>query len=166
MIANDVALALVVLKVLGEQVKTGESAAKREAGAAALPGDRTTAALPDGTPVGTVGQAKGRTTARVTDREKFTAFVQETYPTEVEMVPTVRLSFEKRLLDGCKANEAPVDANGHEVPGVEVGVGDPYTTVKLGVDAHKLVGAAYQSGQLAELMERYTQPAIEAGEPQ
>jgi hypothetical protein len=46
---------------------------------------------------------------------------------------------------------------------VEVGVGDPYTTVKLGEDAHELVAAAYQSGQLEELMERYTRPAIEAG---
>lgn len=164
MIGNDVALALVVLKVLGEQVKTGESAAKREVAVAALPGDRTTAALPDGSPVGTVGQAKGRTNARVTDREKFVAFVQEAYPTEVEMVPTVRPSFEKRLLDACKANQAPVDANGVEVPGVEVGVGDPYTTVKLAEGAHDLVAAAYQSGQLAELMERYTQPAIEAGD--
>lgn len=164
MIGNDVALALVVLKVLGEQVKTGESAAKREVAGDALPGDRTTAVLPDGTPVGTVGQAKGRTLARVTDREKFVAFVQEAYPTEVEMVPTVRPAFEKRLLDACKANQAPVDANGVEVPGVEVGVGDPYTTVKLAAGAHELVAAAYQSGQLAELMERYTRPAIEAGD--
>jgi hypothetical protein len=162
-IGNDVALALVVLKVLGEQVKTGESAAKREVAGAALPGDRTTAVLPDGTPVGTVGQAKGRINARVTDREKFTAFVQDAYPGEVELVPTVRPAFEKRVLDACKANKAPVDANGAEVPGVEVGVGDPYTTVKLGEDAHELVAAAYQSGQLEELMERYTRPAIEAG---
>ncbi|MET9339216.1 hypothetical protein [Nonomuraea sp. NPDC003804] len=164
MISNDVALAEVVLKVMTERLKQAKANADAEVRATALPGDRTSAALPDGTVAGTLSQAKGRTTARVTDREKFTAWVAMTYPGEVEQVTAVRPAYEKAVLDMCKRQGHPVDANGVEVPGVEVGQGDPYTITKVADGAEEAIAAAYQSGQLVEVMERFTRPAIKAGE--
>ncbi|WP_101791095.1 hypothetical protein [Nonomuraea indica] len=164
MISNEVALAEVVLKVMTERLKQAKANADAELSATALPGDRTSAVLPDGTVAGMVGHAKGRTTARVTDRLTLTAWVQETYPSEVEMVPAIRPAFEKVLLDSCKANGANVDANGYEVPGITVGQGEPYPTTKVADGAEDAIASAYQSGQLAEVMERFTRPAIEAGE--
>lgn len=164
MISNDLALAFVVLKVMGEQIKTGKAVADREVLASAQPEDRTSAVLPDGTKVGTVNLNNGRLSAKVTDREAFTAWVQAEHPTEVVMTPAVRPAFEKRVLDQCKANKFPADANGDEVPGIEVSQGDPYPMVKVADDADGAVAAAYQAGELTALMARFTQPAaVEAG---
>ncbi|TDD54538.1 hypothetical protein E1286_04935 [Nonomuraea terrae] len=166
MIANDVALAEVVLKVMTERLKQAKANADAEIRTTALPGDRTNAVLPDGTVAGSVGQAKGRTSARVTDREKFAAWVEETYPSEVETVTTtaVRPAFEKAVLDVCKKAGHPVDVNGFEVPGIEVGQGEPYTMTKVADGAEDAIAAAYQSGQLTQMLERFTRSAIEAGE--
>lgn len=164
MISNEVALAEVVLKVMTERLKQAKANADAELSATALPGDRTSAVLPDGTVAGTVGQTKGRTTARVVDRDRFVAWVATTYPGEVEQVAAVRPAFEKALLDMCKRQGHPVDANGVEVAGVVVGQGDPYPTTKVADGAEDAIASAYQSGQLAEVMERFTRPAIEAGE--
>lgn len=166
MIANDVALAEVVLKVMTERLKQAKANADAEIRESALPGDRTNAVLPDGTVAGSVGQAKGRTSARVTDREKFATWVEQTYPGEVETVTTtaVRPAFEKAVLDMCKRSGHPVDANGYEVPGVEVGQGDPYTMTKVADGAEGAIATAYQAGELVAVMEQYTRPALEAGE--
>lgn len=166
MIANDVALAEVVLKVMTERLKQAKANADAEIRTTALPGDRTNAVLPDGTVAGSVGQAKGRTSARVIDREKFAAWVEQTYPGEVETVTTtaVRPAFEKAVLDMCKRSGHPVDANGYEVPGVEVGQGDPYTVTKVADGAEDAIATVYQSGQLTKALERFTRPAVEAGE--
>lgn len=166
MISNELALAEVVLKVMTERLKQAKNVADAELRSTALPGDRTSAVLPDGTIAGTLSQAKGRVTARVTDRDEFTAWVAETYPGEVETVTTtaVRPAFEKAVLDTCKRQGHPVDANGYEVAGVEVGVGEPYAITKVADGAEDAIAAAYQSGHLAGALERFMQPAIEAGE--
>lgn len=164
MISNEVALAEVVLKVMTERLKQAKASADAEVSATALPGDRTSAVLPDGTVAGTLSQAKGRTTARVADRDKFLTWVTQTYPGEVEQVTAVRPAFEKSVLDMCKRSGHPVDVNGYEVPGVEVGAGEPYTVTKVADGAEDAIAAAYQSGQLVEVMDRFTRPAIAAGE--
>ncbi|GAA4221411.1 hypothetical protein FHR32_005074 [Streptosporangium album] len=163
MISNELALVEVVLKAMTERLKAAKTNADAEIRATALPGDRTNAVLPDGTVIGSVSQAKGRTSAAVTDRVAFTKWAQAEHPTEVELVPTVRPAFERRVLDGCKANGVNVDANGHEVPGVEVGQGNPYSMTKVTGGAEDAIAAAYQSGELADVLERFARPALEAG---
>jgi hypothetical protein len=162
-ISNDIALALVVLKVLGDQVKEGKAAADEQLRASAMPEDRTAALLPDGAKVGTVNLNNGRVSARVTDRKAFTAWVQSMHPGEVEQVPTVRPAFEKLLLDGCKSKGGPVDKHGQEIPGVTVSEGDPYPMVKLVDGASEAVSAAWHARQLDEVMAGILRPAIEAG---
>lgn len=167
MISNDLALAELVLKVMTERLKQAKAVADAELRATALPGDRTSAVLPDGTVAGMLSQAKGRSTVRVTDRDAFTAWAGETYPSEVETVTTVsvRPAFEKAVLDACKKAGAAVDANGYEVPGVEVGVGEPYAIAKVADGADDAIAHAYIAGHLNASLERFMQPAIEAGEP-
>ncbi|MGW4406572.1 hypothetical protein ACWEJ6_21260 [Nonomuraea sp. NPDC004702] len=166
MISNDVALAEVVLKVITARLKQAKDNADAELRQTALPGDRTNAVLPDGTVAGAVTQAKGRVSARVTDRDKFVAWVAMHYPGEVEEVTStsVRPAFEKKILDDCKRHGHPVDTDGSEVAGVEVGVGDPYSITKVADGAEDAIAAAYRSGQVTEALERFLQPAIEAGE--
>lgn len=161
MISNDLALVEVVLKAMTERLKAAKANADAEIRTVALPGDRTNAVLPDGTVVGSVSQAKGRTSASVIDRAAFVKWVQVEYPTEVEMIPTVRPGFEKRLLDGCKTAGVNVDPHGLEVPGVTINQGDPYSMTKVVEGVEDAIAVAYQSGELAAVMERFTRPAIE-----
>lgn len=164
MISDELALVKVVLKALTEQLDAAKGNADAEVATTARPGDRTNAVLPDGTVVGVVGFTKGRTTVQVTDRAAFTQWVRDEYPDEIDMVPTVRPAFEKGVLEAIKVKGANVDRNGIEVPGVRLGQGSPYPTTKVEKGAEDAIAAAYQSGQLAEVMERFTRPAIEAGE--
>jgi len=86
------------------------------------PGDKNAAKL-GAARLGKVAMTEPEVKAIVTDRDKFVAFVQETAPTEVEQVPTVRVAYEMKLLEQALANGAPVDASGQEIPGVEIGYG-------------------------------------------
>lgn len=86
------------------------------------PGDKNAAML-GAARLGKVAKSEPETKAIVTDREKFTAWVQETAPTEVEHVPTVRTAYEMKVLEQALANGAPVDKDGQEIPGVEIGYG-------------------------------------------
>ncbi|MET8985929.1 hypothetical protein ABZW49_10810 [Nonomuraea wenchangensis] len=86
------------------------------------PGDKNAAKL-GAARLGRVAMTEPEVKATVTDREKFVAWVQETAPTEVEDVPTVRPAYEMKLLEEALANGAPVDAAGQEIPGVAIGYG-------------------------------------------
>lgn len=86
------------------------------------PGDKNAAKL-GAARLGKVAMTEPEVKAIVTNREKFVAWVQETAPTEVEDVPTVRAAYEMKVLEQALANGAPVDANGLEIPGVELGYG-------------------------------------------
>ncbi|MEU6725584.1 hypothetical protein ABZ917_17905 [Nonomuraea wenchangensis] len=86
------------------------------------PGDKNAAKL-GAARLGKVAMTEPEVKAIVVDRDKFVAWVQETAPTEVEDVPTVRTAYEMKLLAEALANGAPVDAAGQEIPGVEIGYG-------------------------------------------
>jgi hypothetical protein len=86
------------------------------------PGDKNAAML-GAARLGKVSKSEPEVKALVTDRDKFVAFVQETAPTEVEDVPTVRAAYEMKLLEEALTNGAPVDKEGREIPGVEIGYG-------------------------------------------
>lgn len=86
------------------------------------PGDKNAAKL-GAARLGKVAMTEPEVKAIVTDRGKFVAWVQETAPTEVEDVPTVRAAYEMKVLEQALANGAPVDKEGREIPGVELGYG-------------------------------------------
>jgi hypothetical protein len=86
------------------------------------PGDKNAAML-GAARLGKVAKSEPEVKAIVTDRGKFVAHVEETAPTEVEHVPTVRTAYEMKLLEEALANGAPVDKEGREIPGVEIGYG-------------------------------------------
>lgn len=151
--AREVALRLAVLRVLGDLIRDGRSAADATAGEIMEAGDCLTAKLPTGEKVAAVSMAKGRLSARVTGREAFTAWVMATYPDEVEQVVRVRPAFEARLLNDAKVLGVPADPkSGEEIPGVAVGHGDPHPSVKLDPGAREAVGKAWRDGDLTELV--------------
>lgn len=86
------------------------------------PGDKNATKLGSAR-LGKVGVTEPEVKAIVTDRDKFVAFVQETAPTEVEHIPTVRTAYEMKVLQEALDNGAPVDKQGREIPGVVLGPG-------------------------------------------
>lgn len=88
----------------------------------------------DGTNLGTVTVAAADASARVTDEAAFTKWVQQRFPSEI--VPTVRASFRKKLLDEATAAGDPVDAStGEVIPGVEIVPGEPYLSCRPSAEA-------------------------------
>ena len=164
--ARELALRLAVHKALTDQLKKVRSQLNEEARREMEPGDRVTAKLPSGEKVGSVTLTQGRVSARVVDERAFTAWVAERFPAEV--VQVVRESFTKTVLDAVKRNGGWVDkATGElvQVPGVAVTEDDPYPSVRLTKDAPQLIAAAWQRGELAELVGGVLQPReLEAGE--
>jgi hypothetical protein len=152
---HDLAAQMAVLKVLLQQLSDAKKAADCEIRDGWTPGDRNSAKLSDGTVVASVTLANGRTNANVTDQPTYMGWVRKTHPDQIEEVKTVRVrpEFTDRLLSAAKKLGVAVDAEtGEQVPGITVSSGDPHPMVKLADDAPALVAAAWQKGQLAELM--------------
>lgn len=61
-------------------------------------GDRVSAAMPDGTPLGYVQMTVPRASVRVADEAAFTAWVQDNHPEHIETVPKVRSSYKEALI--------------------------------------------------------------------
>lgn len=98
--------------------------------------------MPDGTAVGTLSISGGKETAKVVDERAFLAWVKKNAPGEV--VETVRDSYRKALLK-------QIQGSGELPDGVELGQGDPYSTVRLSKGAEAIVLAAMRSGQIEPL---------------
>ncbi|MFG1683578.1 hypothetical protein ACGFNP_25640 [Nonomuraea sp. NPDC049269] len=86
------------------------------------PGDKNAAKL-GAARLGKVAMTEPEVKPQVTDREKFVAWVQETAPTEVEQVPTVRAAYQTKVLETVARMGGPVDEHGQEIPGVALGYG-------------------------------------------
>jgi len=77
--------------------------------------------------------------ASVTNPKALLKWVEENYPTEVEVVPQIRASFQERLLqdlvqvdpDDGEATEAVDPRTGAIVPGVEFRKGSPYLSSRF-----------------------------------
>ena len=153
---HDVALRLAVLKILVAELAEAKQAADAEVRDTWRRGDRLTAALPDGKLVGAVTLAKGRATATITDPDAYEKWIHATHPEQVETVPqTTRINsdFTARLKSAAQKLGVPVDAEtGEIVPGITFTEGTPYTLVKLVDDAAGMVSAAWQAGELTELV--------------
>lgn len=146
---HELALHLALLRVVADLVKDSRTAAATAAQATLDTGERLSARLPGGERIASVTMANGKTEAKVTDEDAFTAWVADTYPTEVEQITVVRESFRRRLLDHAKQAGAPVTSTGEAIPGVQIVQGDPYPSVRLADDARAIVGRAWRAGELA-----------------
>lgn len=159
MTAQDDAMRLAVVRVLGDRVKVAEMEHKAALWDAMATGERWAAKLPDGTVIAWVPKVRGATSVTVTNPEEFTRWVMREHPTEVttEVIPaqaertvhTVRPAFERKLLQQWKELGAAVDPNGEEIPGVRVTSGDPYVKVEVTPDGPAAVTAAWASGALS-----------------
>lgn len=167
MTAHDTALRVALLKVLTEQLAAAKRTVGEEVAGSWRVKDRSTAVLPDGTEIGTVTLAEGRTAAKVSDDDAYLAWVLENHPEEIEQIAITRVNpdFTARTLSFARQHGEPVDpATGETVAGVVVQQGDPYPMAKLSPEAADLVAKAWQDGSLSELVASLVQPAIEAGE--
>lgn len=130
--ARSAMAAQLISKLVGEHAgtyKTDLLALMADSGA-----ERVRVTDDDDTDLGSVSVSSGRTLAKVTDVQAFTAWVADRYP--YEMVQQVREAFAKKLLDAASAAGEPVDTvTGEVMPGVEVSVGDSYLTVRPSADA-------------------------------
>jgi hypothetical protein len=113
--------------------------------------------LPDGPDIATVSLSAGEGAAKVTDPEKFKAWVLENYDSEIkrEFVTSVQPAFEKKILAELTAaggTEWPDPENGviHEVPGVEIAPARARThAVRFKKDGRDQVMTAWREGRLA-----------------
>lgn len=113
--------------------------------------------LPDGPDIATVSLTAGEAAAKVTDPEKFKAWVLENYDSEIkrEFVTSVQPAFTSKLLAELTASggtEWPDAETGviHEVPGVEIAPARARThAVRFKKDGRDQVMTAWREGRLA-----------------
>lgn len=163
---NETALKFLVLKILRERLAAAKVIADGEITGTWKVKDRNAGTLPDGTEIGSVTLAKGKTTAKLTDDKKYLEWVLENHPDEIEQVKITRVKpgFTERLLNFARQTGDCVNpATGQPVPGIAVEHGTPYALPNLVDAADELVTKAWQDGSLTELMASLVQPAIEAG---
>ncbi|MBL1107382.1 hypothetical protein JK361_22710 [Streptomyces sp. 5-8] len=110
------------LKAVRAETQAALNAAEEQTGTR-----QVSAALPDGTAVATLSLTDPKPEAKITDAEKFQAWVMEAYPAEIarRFVAEVRPAFtEKVLAEMTAAGVARVvnieTGEMHDVPGVEV----------------------------------------------
>lgn len=151
-----------VLKALLDEVKAAYESARTEVQHLLDQQERFTgarqfsAALPDGSKVGTVSLTGGDATAQVTDDEAFTAWAREAYPAEAvtRLVKTVSAAFTTKLLDEMTAAGVAVDPNtGERVPGVEIRPTRKRShSVRFSTTGRDAVADAWRAGTLAPLV--------------
>lgn len=164
---HDLAARFAVLKAITDRLKDAKAVADCEIRDTWTTGDRLTAKLPDGTAVGSVTLAKGKTTARLVDQAAFEEWVKATHPERIETVTITRVdpAYTERLLSAARQLGEAVDGEtGEIVPGIRVESGDPYPTTRLGKDAGSAIARAWVDGDLAELVGGLLRPALPAGD--
>jgi hypothetical protein len=150
---QGLAVQSVALRVLGDKVAERAAAVKQELADAMTVGDRKTAALGDGTVVGSITYAKASWTAKVTDSRALARWVQLHYPDEVE--PTVRPAFLSAILAASKQACLPMTPDGTlDVPGIAVVKGDPYISIRPDKAAEPALIDAIRANQALALEDR------------
>lgn len=145
------------LRVLTEHVSELDAATRDAVMEQMRAGDRLSVPVATGdggeAEVATAWVSKGATTATVTDRRKFLAWVREHVPDEIEHLERVRPAFEKTMLEHCKKQGVPVSETGAVIPGLDVGTGAPRLNIRTVDEARELIGAAVRRGELSELFD-------------
>ncbi len=153
MTRDEQAVRLIVSRILADLLTEADQATRAEVGTTWTVGDRLNGLIA-AQPAGAVQLRKGATRATVTDPAAFEAWVREHRADEVETVRTTRVrpAFVTALLTAAKKAGAAVTADGEEIPGITVAAGDPTVAVTLADDARDLVSAAWQTGELWQLI--------------
>lgn len=153
MSTNDQAVRMIVARVLREILAAADEADRAVARETWTVGDRLGATL-GGTVAGHAQLRKGTTRAVVSDAEAFQAWVEQVHPGEIEFISSVRVrpAYQASVLAAAKKLGDAVAAGGEEIPGITVVEGDPTVAVTLADGAVDLVAAAWQSGELWELI--------------
>ena len=114
----------------------------------ALDIDSLAARLPDKTKVAAIRRAGGKSSAKVKDEAKFLRWVQENRPGEI--VPTVRESYQKTLLETLDKQGDLVDPEtGEVVPGVEFVTGTAYLTVNFEPGGEEAIRQAWREQRIS-----------------
>jgi hypothetical protein len=145
--------------VIGKQIKTGETLV-----VCLDPDDDDP--VEHGTSLGTVSKAKGSKRWQIEDDEKFTAWVEEHFPTEVETVVRVRDSFKQKVREECKGDQGfPMPGTGEVVipAGMTFTAGSPQVRVNTSAEAERLVLDALANGGAAAYLLDGGLPALPAG---
>jgi hypothetical protein len=151
---NDLAVKLAVLRALKSRIRDIELQVSEHFLSTMDVGDAKAAALPDGTRLGKVTKAAGKSTPQVVDESAFLNWVEQNHPSEIQS--SVRPAFRDKILGTVKAHGRAVDwTTGEVVPGIELRQGDPYISFRSEsgyVDAiagqwYDLVGPALLDGE-------------------
>lgn len=153
MTIDDQVLRLIIARVLKDLLAATDQEVRADVRASWMVGDRLNGAIAD-CPVGAVQLRKGTRGATVADLSAFEAWVVEHRPEEWETVTTrrVRPAYVSAVLTAAKKTGTAVTADGEEIPGITIAAGEPTVAVTLADNAAELVAAAWQSGELWELI--------------
>lgn len=124
--AREHATRLSILKAIRERIESVDSDARLDAKSAFVPGDRVTAALEDGTVVGSVTMTKPRKGFKVTNPSAFQEWVEVNRPDAI--VRSVRESDKRAIL-------AAIPTTGEIPDGVTEYEGTPTLSVRPDYDA-------------------------------
>lgn len=152
---RGLAVQAVALRLLADKVAERANRIRQELADALDVGDRKTAALDTGQAVGQIIYAKASWTAKVIDSCALAEWVNTHYPSEVQLVPTVRPAFLAAILAASKQACLPMAPDGTlDVPGITVTKGDPYITIKPDKAAEPALIEALRANQALALEDK------------
>jgi hypothetical protein len=147
---KDIAKRVVAAKLVGDEIKNIEKAAKAELLKQMNDlGVRTLDVEDDGVKLAAISKAKGRTTATV-DESALLAWVKANRPDQIrEVVEPAYINALKKL---AEEHGAAVDeATGEVIPGIEVETGDPTVSTRPTAEAKALMRDLLKGSSLLEL---------------
>lgn len=145
---RDVATLLLLQSVVAKKLAEQSRATRDQAGDAFnVIGMRDVGMIGD-EPIGTVQLNKGRETWAVTDEKALLAWVEASFPEQVETVRRVRPAYVAALLARAKAEGVPITDAGELIPGIQVHESDPTLMVKASEDAPDVIARAFAEGRL------------------
>jgi hypothetical protein len=148
---KDLAKRVVAAKLVGDEIKNIEQAAKAELlEACTAAGVRTLDVEgDDGTKLATVSKTKGRTTATV-DESALLAWVKANRPDQIrEVVAPAYIESLKKL--AVEHGAAVDETTGEVIPGIEVDTSDPSITTRPTAEAKALMRDLLKGSDLLEL---------------
>ncbi|MEU8271584.1 hypothetical protein AB0B89_31040 [Sphaerisporangium sp. NPDC049002] len=153
MTRDEQAVRLIVSAVLADILAKADRADRDQVRTTWVVGDRLNGVVADH-PAGAIQVKKGAVRATVTDQAAFAEWVKTHRADELETVRTTRVrpAYVSAVLTAAKKTGTAVTADGEEIPGITVVAGEPTVAVTLADDAADLVSAAWQSGELWELI--------------
>jgi len=140
---KELAVQLAVVRELEARLKEAKTALNEQLLAGLDEGDRKSAALEDGTKLGSVTKVAARKTPTVVDEGALARWVKKNRPDEI--VETVRISYRNVLLGSAKTHGEAVDeSTGEIVPGIEMREGNPYISYRAAEGAGAVIASRWQ----------------------